>query len=197
VKTKAPHIPALTRTFAGIERCQQHRGELLTREGTCPRCDAVERLLSKCIPEPNSGCWLWDGARGNRCGYGQIWLGGRLEKAHRASYQLFIGQIGDMHVCHRCDVRACVNPDHLFLGTRSDNMRDMVSKGRNRSTAGEDSHISKLTNDIVYAMRARYDMGGVSQRKLAAEFGYSKSVVGAVVSRTRWTHLPEKTEAAA
>lgn len=84
-----------------------------------------------------TGCWLWTGSR-SRADYGQIGVGSRTtgrgnKGAHRVSYELFKGPIPDGHdVCHRCDNPPCVNPDHLFVGTRQDNMIDMVSKDRQR-----------------------------------------------------------------
>ena len=85
-----------------------------------------------CIPEPNTGCWLWLGFI-SPDGYGT-----RL--AHRRAWELARGPIPDgMLVCHRCDVRHCVNPDHLFLGTHLDNMRDMIRKGRGGWTPAKPS----------------------------------------------------------
>ena len=77
-----------------------------------------------------NGCWLW--SRGSSPeGYGKVRYKGRLDCAHRASFEIAFGRIGEgLHICHKCDVPACINPDHLFAGTRQDNMRDMVKKGR-------------------------------------------------------------------
>lgn len=99
---------------------------------------AVARFEAKYIPEPNSGCWLWLGPVkiGRRQGYGQFTLEGKTVGAHRAAWRLFRGTIPDgLFVCHKCDVRTCVNPDHLFLGTHVDNMVDMESKGRGKRIA--------------------------------------------------------------
>jgi hypothetical protein len=76
-----------------------------------------------------TGCWEWVGSVNNK-GYGQFFFNGKKWFAHRYSYKYFVGDIGDLHVCHSCDNPKCVNPDHLFLGTRFDNMRDKVLKGR-------------------------------------------------------------------
>ena len=89
-----------------------------------------DRFESKFVPEPNSGCWLWVAAV-DKDGYGQFWSDGNTRHAHRTSYRLYVGEIPEsLCVLHRCDVSACVNPAHLFLGTHADNIVDKVAKGR-------------------------------------------------------------------
>lgn len=91
---------------------------------------AITRFEANYIPEPNSGCWLWTSSL-SKNGYGKFSEGRRQISAHRFSYETFVGPIeGDKYILHRCDVRSCVNPDHLFVGTALDNTRDMISKGR-------------------------------------------------------------------
>lgn len=88
-----------------------------------------ERFWSKVLKTPT--CWLWQGKKFPRTGYGQFTIRRKTVLAHRTAHELAIGPIpAGMLVCHRCDVRDCVRPDHLFLGTYSDNMRDASSKMR-------------------------------------------------------------------
>lgn len=105
-------------------------------------------FTDKIMPEPNSGCWLWTGAiRGD--GYGNFTYQGRNHGAHRVSWAFHHGPIPEgQNVCHKCDTPLCVNPDHLFLGSRSDNMRDMSKKGRgvNFSTLPPDT-VDRIVND--------------------------------------------------
>lgn len=92
-----------------------------------------ERLLYYSVPEPNTGCWLWTAATfsGKYGSYGAIRVKNKLSKAHRVSYQTFVGPIpSGLSVCHRCDTPECINPDHLFVGTKKDNSLDMMKKGR-------------------------------------------------------------------
>lgn len=89
-----------------------------------------DRFSAKVSPEPMSGCWLWTGSF-RRDGYGSLSIDGVTHAAHRVSWWLSKGEIHDgLCVLHRCDNRACVNPDHLWLGTKRDNTNDMLRKGR-------------------------------------------------------------------
>jgi len=100
--------------------------------------DIKERFEQKCEPVTETGCWIWTGCYSGkgRTGYGlfhtkTVKTGAKMKKAHRVSYELYKEEIPEgMLVCHKCDNPACVNPDHLFLGSHIDNMKDMISKGR-------------------------------------------------------------------
>ena len=146
-----------------------------------------ERFHRQYIPEPNTGCWLWAGPV-SRLGYGSIRTKapGSMERAHRLSYKLYHGDIGlGLFVCHRCDVRCCVNPDHLFLGTRQENMDDMVRKGRGNSPRGEGTNTAKLIADDalrIYAMRGT----GVTATQLARKYGVSRHTINNIWRRRTW-----------
>lgn len=76
-------------------------------------------------------CWLWTGGRDGK-GYGRVWRDGRRQPAHRVAYEILVGQIpSGLQVCHHCDVKLCVRPSHLFIGTQVDNMQDWTKKGKN------------------------------------------------------------------
>lgn len=108
----------------------------------CIPTDKMRQRIEKwSIPEPNSGCWLWLGSTGNS-GYGKTRFDHSHDiSAHRVSYTAFNGEIPQgMCVLHTCDVRLCVNPNHLFLGTKKQNSMDMVKKGRNYSPAKHRTH---------------------------------------------------------
>ncbi len=162
------------------------------RGGVCPNCGAVDhfgaRFEDKFVRCPMSGCWLWT-AHTNGGGYGTFKIAGRQVLAHRVSWTHYVGPIqDDLRVLHRCDVRSCVNPAHLFLGTLSDNMRDMVAKGRQvLGAVGEQQWKARLTAAQVLAIRADTRPGPA----IAREYGVCTSTVFRVRRRNGWRHLPE------
>lgn len=144
----------------------------------------LQRLMAKVLPEPNSGCWLWNA--GMVRGYGRLQVGTsrspRTELAHRVSYGLHYGPIpAGLGVYHRCDTPACVNPDHLFLGTQLDNMRDARRKGRYRAFGKE----QKLCEADVRVIRALGASTG--KRRIARMFGLHHKTVRAILTGRSWT----------
>lgn len=146
----------------------------------------VEYIYSRCAPpDPISGCRIW--LYHKRNGYGGVSRNGREECASRMVYVLTHGEIpSDIHVLHTCDDRACCESSHLFAGTRSDNMRDMVAKDRNFKQAGEANHRSKLTWTQVGEIRARYARGCTTTIALGEEYGVSSTNIGDIVFGKRW-----------
>jgi len=134
-------------------------------------------------------CWQWTGPTDGR--YGTIgFRGNRSAKAHRVSYVINIGEIPDgCHVCHKCDNTLCVNPDHLFIGNHTTNMRDMMSKGRGNKPFGIKCGASKLSDNEVIEIRNKYQTGLYSQRKLSKTFKVSQSTIWNVVNNRQWRHI--------
>lgn len=147
-----------------------------------------ERFWRYVVPEPNSGCWLWDGAT-NVTGRGYVFgvirsAPRKNEKASRVSWRLYRGDIpaGAM-LCHHCDNSLCVNPEHLYAGDAADNMRDALA--RKRFPVGEHSPRAKLSADDAIAIRA-------STKTIAAtarEFGVSRAHVRGIRSGQSWRHV--------
>jgi hypothetical protein len=137
-------------------------------------------------PEPNSGCWLWGGCR-MRNGYGLIGYGGRNYLAHRLSWLFANGTLpDDLLVMHKCNNRACVNPDHLELGTHKDNAEYMVKCLR--GSQGEKSHSARFTVKDVIAIRQRH-AGGTSCYRMAREFGCEDETIRKIVLKRTWRHV--------
>lgn len=150
----------------------------------------MERFMMKVSPEPNSGCWLWTAS----CmpdGYGQIKIGGRPKRAHRVSWELHHGPIPKLDsyhgncVLHKCDVPQCVNPDHLFIGTQADNMKDKVRK--NRQDKGRDINTVKLTEKQVLEI---FHAPG-TQRKIATKYGIDQSQVSHIKTSKNWSFVTQ------
>lgn len=153
----------------------------------------AERFWSKV--RKTGTCWRWIGAQVKEDGYGAFRFNGRNVVAHRVSWILHFGEIPrGLWVLHRCDTPCCIRPDHLFLGTRSDNMRDMARKGRGNWTTkpytvprGERNGNSKLTKAQVHDIRKRYAQG-IRQVEIAKDFGVTQAAVSLIVRGETWTH---------
>lgn len=168
--------------------CQTHYHRL-RRTGTLadPQTPSwFERAIEKTRKEGD--CWVFLGAKGGG-GYGVIKVDGRQHILTRLSFNELVEPLRPgMFVCHKCDNRACWNPDHLFQGTHDDNMRDMVLKGRSDRTTGEKKHTSKLSNSDVSSIKQLLRQG-LPQRKVAAIFNVSQSCIGGISLGRRWTHV--------
>ena len=164
-------------------------GKPCTGAKTCRECyhpkpvDSFWRRVNK-----TETCWLWTGNLGAR--YGQLLIGYRTVKAHRFSYELHIGPIPPgMNVLHKCDVPACVNPAHLFLGTQKQNFEDMERKGRRSSMfpLGPARHPdTKLSREKAAEIRRRYAAGETNKAELARQYGCGRTTIREVLEGRTW-----------
>jgi hypothetical protein len=121
-------------------------------------------------------------------GYGIVTLGRTQQLAHRVAWVLFRGEIGPgLVVCHKCDVRACVNPDHLFLGTPRDNAHDTRQKGR--SPVGEKIRSSKLSAEQVSRIKILLAEGRMYMTELAREYGVTAATIARIAKGRTWRHV--------
>ncbi len=181
------------------ERVAKGQGKYCSNACSRAHCrvrPVAERFWEKV--DKSGECWLWTGAIFGP-GYGAF-SPVRTQQvcAHRVAWELTNGPIPEgKNVCHRCDVRLCVNPAHLFIGTQAENLADMRAKGRQAAPEahgrpGEAHHNAKLTNQAVRDIRSRYAAGGVSQKDLAAEYSVSQGLIGLIgliVTHRAWRHV--------
>lgn len=157
-----------------------------------PQCKSLsERFSDKWVPEPYSGCWLWTGHIG-KYGYGILceWLNEKtvMRRAHRVAWRLYCGEIPvGLNVLHKCDVRCCVNPRHLFLGTNLDNGRDCRAKGR--TLRGDRSPFSKLTSSQVTEIKTAIRDKTAMKTALAERYGVAAGTIGSIAYGRTWTHV--------
>lgn len=142
-----------------------------------------EKVMKSVQFDTNGGCWLYPAGA---CDYGTfLWRGTRY-RAHRAMWEAVNGPIpDDLCICHKCDVRACCRPDHLFLGTKRENAEDMARKGRAARRFGVEQSSSKLTNEAVRDIRS----SGARQVDLAKKYGVTQAMISLIITNQKWTHV--------
>lgn len=172
------------------------RKDFVLEDGRLASALALERFL-KGIRKEKNGCWSCVGAYALSNWYLEIKVD-RIksrnlifrERIHRISYEHFKRPIPKgQYVLHRCDNRSCCNPEHLFLGTYDDNLKDMAAK--DRSAFGEKSGQAKLTEDDVVTIYQLY-AEGLLQREIGDMYGITQTAVGLIVNGKRWVRLYKK-----
>lgn len=141
----------------------------------------------KFVVKNNNGCWSWKGCHANP-GYGQFRYGMKKERAHRASWIIHFGEIPKgKFVLHKCDNKICSNPEHLFLGTNLDNIKDMISKKRHptigikNNTAG-----AKLTIEQIKEIR---NSANITNKELAKKYNVHYVTIGLIKNRSSWKNI--------
>lgn len=147
--------------------------------------NTIDRFNAHWTPEPFSGCWLWTGCRNRKegHGYGVLYISHtiRAALAHRVSWEIYRGIIPQgMCVLHHCDTPTCVNPDHLFIGTKRDNTRDCMAKDRfpERERHGR----AKLTPEQIHEIR----LSNASALVIAERYGVSRGHIYNIRANRTW-----------
>lgn len=146
----------------------------------------MEEFWNKVNQKSSEECWEWQGNI-HQYGYGRIMVDDQLKLAHRVSYRINKSEPGDMCVLHKCDNPPCVNPYHLFLGTREDNNKDAARKGRTVGHAGSDNPNGELTEEDIKEIRQFPK--SVSNREIAEAYGVSTSTIGCILRKETWNHV--------
>ena len=149
----------------------------------------IRRFWSRVDKKGPDECWLWTAGRFNH-GYGRFFVWPKERTAHWVSYVLAYGELPHgTETCHKCDVKLCVNPNHLFAATHQENVQDSTRKGRRARLKGMTNKNAKLTDAHVLEMRRIYELGEASTPMLGRMFDVSQATAFNIVARKTWTHI--------
>jgi predicted XRE-type DNA-binding protein len=153
----------------------------------------LKKFMERVEFDPMTSCWLWAGPTAAG-GYGYQRYEGRVQKTHRISWALHNGYMPPRHikVCHRCDTPACVNPDHLWLGTQADNVADMWAKGRGKPPVpkrGSANPMAVLDEEQVWAIRHMIRNGSFTQPQIREAYGVSQMTINRIARFETWPHV--------
>lgn len=152
-----------------------------------------ERFWSKVSRMPNDECWPWIPRHGG-VGYGKFWLNKKIIGAHVASWILHFGGVPEgKEVCHKCDNRICVNPNHLFVGTRQENVADAIMKGRLRYglrnlRRGEDHPNASIDDRRARIIKQLLTEGRLTRKQIAETVGVTGNVIDGIRKGVTWRH---------
>lgn len=162
-------------------------GKEYRKPGKQPEC-GLECILFNRIKVIND-CWEWNHFICKRSGYGRMRYELKMEFSHRMSYKFFKGEIGSgLFVCHKCDNKLCINPDHLFLGTPKENSQDMVKKGRCANHIGENNNSAILNEKLVLEIRNLHALG-MKMKEICRKFSIKYFTCLDVINRRNWNHI--------
>ena len=179
-------LDAVKDILAGNTWTDTTKGRLIPNTGR-PHIPFEYRFQTSIRKEEN-GCWTWTSCV-NTYGYGETAYKGKQYLAHRLSYEFCKGPIPEgLFVCHSCDNPACINPDHLWVGTHTDNMRDKLRKGRGNMPFGSNHWGVKLTEDLVRKIRSLHS-SGTRIKEIMELTNLGRSVISSVVTRRSWRHV--------
>jgi hypothetical protein len=149
-----------------------------------------DRFWQKVNKKSSDECWEWLGATHHQWGYGNLTIDGKYMAAHRYSWELHNREIPDgMLVCHHCDNPSCVNPNHLFLGTNADNMRDRDKKNRQARLIGTNNGRAILNEDDIKQIFKLRNTSNYTVKEIADMFNISKSAIEAIIYKRNWTFV--------